>query len=134
VRSAVVNVEVISARAARITGDLSAMVHDVRSGRGSLGAILTDTSLFSKIHQTVVNIETISDTLAVVSGNFSELSGKAIHGKGNVATFVNDTTLVENVNAAVKEIRMTATTTDETLKLLRQSRLLKRYSRRQKKP
>ncbi len=134
VRSAVVNVEVISARAARITGDLSAMVHDVRSGRGSLGAILTDTSLFSKIHQTVVNIETISDTLAVVSGNFSELSGKAIHGKGNVATFVNDTTLVENVNAAVKEIRRTATTTDETLKLLRQSRLLKRYLKRQKKP
>jgi phospholipid/cholesterol/gamma-HCH transport system substrate-binding protein len=134
VRSAVVNVEVISERAARITGDLSAMVHDVRSGKGSFGAILTDTSLFSMIHQTVVNVEAISDTLAIVSGNFSELAGKSVRGRGNVAAFVNDTTLVENVNAAVNEIRMTATTADETLKLLRQSRLLKRYLKRQRKP
>jgi phospholipid/cholesterol/gamma-HCH transport system substrate-binding protein len=133
VRSAVVNVEVTSDNAARITGDLSELVRDVRSGKGSFGAILTDTSLSTKIHQTVVNIESISDTLAIVSGNFSVLSGKLIHGSGNVAAFINDTTLVNNLNNAVTEIKGTAVTTEETLKLLRQSRLLKRYLRREKK-
>jgi phospholipid/cholesterol/gamma-HCH transport system substrate-binding protein len=133
VRSAVVNIELTSQRAARITGDLSAMTEAIRSGKGSVGAILSDTSLFSRIHQTVVNIESISDTLAIVSGNFSSFSHKAIYGKGNVATFVNDTTFVENLNAAVSEIKKTAMSTDETLKLLRESRLLKRYRKRQEK-
>lgn len=133
VRSAVVNIELTSQRAARITGDLSAMTEAIRSGKGSVGAILSDTSLFSRIHQTIVNIESISDTLAIVSGNFSSFSHKAIYGKGNVATFVNDTTFVENLNAAVSEIKKTAMSTDETLKLLRESRLLKRYRKRQEK-
>jgi phospholipid/cholesterol/gamma-HCH transport system substrate-binding protein len=133
IRSAVVNIEVTSARAARITGDLSSIVYDVRSGKGSFGAILTDTSLFSRIHQTIVNVESISDTLAIVSGNFSQFSDKAIHGRGNVATFVNDTTLVGNLNDAVIEIRKTTSTADETIKLLLQSRLLKRYIKRKAK-
>jgi phospholipid/cholesterol/gamma-HCH transport system substrate-binding protein len=134
VRSAVVNIEITSARAARITGDLSALARDVRLGKGSVGAIVTDTSLFANIHQTIVNIDSISDTMAIVSGNLSEWARKAIHGHGNVATFMNDTTFVDNLNQAVTEIRGAATTTDETLKLLRQSRLLKRYLKRQNKP
>jgi phospholipid/cholesterol/gamma-HCH transport system substrate-binding protein len=132
-RSAVVNMEVTSSRAARITGDLSSMVGSVRAGKGSFGAILADTSLFTTIHQTVVNIESITDTLAIVSGNFNEFTNRTLHGRGNLATFVNDTTLVGNLNEAVGEIRKTATTADETMKLLRQSRLLKRYLKRQKK-
>jgi len=115
-----------------MTGDLSALARDDRLGKGSVGAILTDTSLFSRIHQTVVNIDSISDTLAIVSGNLSELSNKTLHG--HVATFMNDTTFVDNLNQAVTEIRGAASTTDETLKLLRQSRLLKRYLKRQNKP
>lgn len=133
VRSAVVNVEITSARAARITGDLSEMVRDVKLGKGSFGAILTDTSIYSKIYQTVVNVESISDTLALVSGNFSVLSDKAIRGNGNMAKFLNDTTLVGNLNDAINEIRSTATTTEETLNLLQQSKLLKRYIKRQSK-
>ena len=132
-KSAVVNIEITSARAARITGDLSQLVAGVKAGRGNVGAILSDTSLYSTIHQTIVTVESISDTLAVVSGNFSTLSRKAIEGNGNVATFVNDTTLVGNVNAAVQEIRSAASSLDETLSLLRESKLLKRYYKRKLK-
>jgi hypothetical protein len=89
--------------------------------------------LYSKIHQTIVTVESISDTLAVVSGNFNTLSRKAISGNGNIATFVNDTTLVVNVNAAVQDIRGAANSLDETLSLLRESRLLQRYYKRQSK-
>jgi hypothetical protein len=78
-------------------------------------------------------VESISDTLAVVSGNFSTLSRKAIEGNGNVAAFVNDTTLVGNVNAAVQEIRGAASSLDETLSLLRESKLLQRYYKRKLK-
>jgi len=133
VKSAVVNIEITSARAARITGDLSELVGGIKAGRGNVGAILSDTSLYSKIHQTIVTVESISDTLAVVSGNFNTLSRKAISGNGNIATFVNDTTLVVNVNAAVQDIRGAANSLDETLSLLRESKLLRRYYKRQSK-
>jgi phospholipid/cholesterol/gamma-HCH transport system substrate-binding protein len=133
VRGAVVNLEITSARTATITGDLQALVGDVRMGRGNLGAIITDTSLYSHIRQTIVNIESISDTLAVVSGDFKLLSQRATRAKGNVATFITDTTFVGNLNAAVNEIRVAAKSADETMNLLGQSRLLKRYKKRQLK-
>ena len=78
-----------------------------------------------------MNIESISDTLALVSGNFNLLSQRATHGKGNVAAFVTDTTFVGNLNAALSEIRTAVKTADETMALLHQSRLLKRYKKRQ---
>ena len=131
--SAAINIEITSANSARITGDLSELVRGVKEGKGNVGAILSDTSLFSNIRQTVVKVESISDTLAVVSGNFSALSRKTITGNGNIATFVNDTTLVGNLNAAVVEIRGAANSLDETLALLRESRLLQRYYKRQSK-
>jgi phospholipid/cholesterol/gamma-HCH transport system substrate-binding protein len=134
VRGAIINLELTSERTAIITGDLKAMVADVRSGKGNIGAIITDTSLYSNIRQTIVNVESISDTLAVVSGNFKLLSQRAIHGNGNVAAFITDTTFVGNLNAAVSEIRMAARTADETITLLQQSRLLKRYKKRQRIP
>jgi hypothetical protein len=80
-----------------------------------------------------VNIESISDTLAVVSGDFKLLSQRATRGNGNVAAFITDTTFVGNLNAAVIEIRMAAKSADETMNLLGQSRLLKRYKKRQLK-
>lgn len=134
VRGAIINLELTSERTAIITGDLKAIVSDVRSGRGNIGAIITDTSLYSSVHQTIVNIESISDTLAVVSGNFNLLSQRATRGNGNVAAFITDTTFVENLNAAVSEIRMAARTADETIALLQESRLLKRYKKRQRIP
>jgi len=133
VMSAAINIEITSANSARITGDLSELVRGVKEGKGNVGAILSDTSLFSNIRQTVVKVESISDTLAVVSGNFSALSRKTLTGNGNIATFVNDTTLVGNLNAAVVEIRGAANSLDETLTLLRESRLLQRYFKRQSK-
>jgi hypothetical protein len=73
----------------------------------------------------------MSDTLALVSGDFKLLSQRMAHGKGNVATFVSDTTFVGNLNAAVNEIRLAAKSADESIRLLGQSRLLKRYKKRQ---
>lgn len=133
VRGAIINLELTSSRTAIITGDLKAMVTDIRSGKGNIGAIITDTSLYSNIRQTIVNIESMSDTLAVVSGDFKLLSQRATRGKGNVATFITDTTFVGNLNAAVNEIRVAAKSADETMELLGQSRLLKRYKKRQVK-
>ena len=133
VRGAIINLELTSSRTAIITGDLKALVADVRSGKGNIGAIITDTSLYSNIRQTIVNIESISDTLAVVSGDFKLLSQRATRGNGNVAAFITDTTFVGNLNAAVIEIRMAAKSADETMNLLGQSRLLKRYKKRQLK-
>ena len=132
-QSAVVNLEVTSARSARITGDLRDLVSNIKDGKGSVGAILTDTSLFASIQHTVVRVESISDTLAMVSGNFKVLTDYLVKGKGNVATFISDTLFVDHLNAAVQEFRGAAATANETMQLLKQSRILKRYYRRREK-
>jgi phospholipid/cholesterol/gamma-HCH transport system substrate-binding protein len=131
VKSTLVNIEVTSENTARITGDLRGLVNDVKSGRGTVGALIADTSIYRQLRQTIVNVELISDTLALVSGNIHDLSLKVVEGKGNVATLVNDTTLVGNINFAVQDIGKAANSLNETLGLLRESRILKRYFKRQ---
>jgi phospholipid/cholesterol/gamma-HCH transport system substrate-binding protein len=133
VRGAVISLNITSERTAEITGDLKAVVRNVRMGKGALGAIIADTSIYSHIRQTIVNIESMSDTLAFVSGDFRLLSQRMTSGNGNVAAFISDTTFVGNLNAALNEIQEVAKSADETMTLLKHSRLLKRYKRRQLK-
>lgn len=133
VRSAVMNIEIASDHTASLTKDLRTMVSDVKSGRGSIGALIVDTSLYATLHRASNNFESISDTLTSAGDNFNQFTRRTMEGKGNLATFINDTTLVPNMNSAVGEIGEAAASLDETLTLLQQSRLMKRYFKRQTK-
>jgi phospholipid/cholesterol/gamma-HCH transport system substrate-binding protein len=133
VRSAIVKVNVVSENSAVITGDLRGLIHDVKNGKGNLGALVTDTSVFDGVRQTVVRLEMMSDTLAMASGNFNRLAVNATSGSGTVAALINDTTLIHDLNRTVISIQGAADGFNNNMALLRQSRLLKRYFKRASK-
>jgi phospholipid/cholesterol/gamma-HCH transport system substrate-binding protein len=133
VRSTVYNIDRVADRAALIGGNLNEILQHVRQGRGTMGALVYDTSIYASLRNTIGNAEILSDTLQAVSGNLLEFSGKVTRGRGNVAAFVNDSLFVDNLDSSAIEITNAARLLNETLLLLRESRLLKRYERRRGK-
>lgn len=51
------NLKVTSENSAKITSDLSAIIAEIRAGRGTIGMLLMDTTLAKNVGQTVVNIK-----------------------------------------------------------------------------
>lgn len=133
VRSTMVNVDRLANRAALIGTNLHVIIDNVRQGRGTIGALVTDTSMYVSLRNTITNAEFISDTLQAISSNLLQLSGKVNRGKGNVATLVNDSLLVGDLDRTVIEIGNAARSLNETLLLLQESRLVKRFERRRER-
>jgi phospholipid/cholesterol/gamma-HCH transport system substrate-binding protein len=133
VRTALVKIGIVTENSAILSGDLRAIASAVRNGEGDLGALITDTSVYAGLRQTVVKLNVIGDTLIVASGNFKELSVAAASGDGLVAALLTDTMLVHEINRAVDSFSDAAEGLNSDLELLNQSRLFKRYKKRQMK-
>lgn len=132
VKSAVVNLKLMSNQGVMVTGDLSQLTRDIRSGKGSIGALITDTILSYKINQTVVNLNMISDTVAIMSGNLSSIVNNLKSGKGSMGILLNDTTLIHDLNKSIKSIDKGATSFDENMEALHYSWPFKKYYKKKK--
>ena len=120
----------MSDRTAIITGDLSKIVNDVQSGKGTMGALLTDTSFSHKLKQTIVNIESVTDSFAIISGNFKSLSEKLKNGNGAVGTLISDTTFVHKLNSSMDNIKKGSENFNENMEALKHSWPFKKYFRK----
>ena len=118
---------------ATITGDLSRITKDIRDGKGSIGALLTDTTMYGGLQQSIVNIKLISDSLALLTGNMNALSAQIKSGEGTVGMLMMDTTFVGNLNASVINLKQGTATFSENMDALKQSVLLRRYFKKQEK-
>lgn len=116
-----------------VTGDLSQLTQNIRNGKGSIGALITDTILSYKVTQTVVNLNKISDTVAIMSGNLSSIVNDLKAGKGTMGILLTDTTLVHDLNQSVKSLDKGAKSFDENMEALHYSWPFKKYYKKKKK-
>lgn len=130
VRGSLVRIQKFSENSAVISGDIKEIVGDIKAGRGTVGALITDSTLFDGLSQSVVKLNLIGDSLLLASGNIKGFAANLNNGNGTMAALINDTLLVHDINNAVRSIHGAANSLDENLRLLKQSRLLKRYARR----
>lgn len=133
VKSAVVNLKLMSNQGVMVTGDLSQLTQNIRNGKGSIGALITDTILSYKVTQTVVNLNKISDTVAIMSGNLSSIVNDLKAGKGTMGILLTDTTLVHDLNQSVKSLDKGAKSFDENMEALHYSWPFKKYYKKKKK-
>jgi phospholipid/cholesterol/gamma-HCH transport system substrate-binding protein len=133
VKSAIVNIKLMSNQSLYITGDLKGITDGIKKGKGTLGALITDTLISSKIKQTVVQLQRLSDTAAIVTGDISHIVKKINQGKGSLGVLLNDTTLIHNLNSSVKSINKGAGTFNEDMEALKVVWPFKKYFKQQKK-
>jgi len=130
-KQALVNIKFTSERTAIITGDLSSIIDGVQSGKGTLGALITDTTMSTMIRQSIVKIKFASDTMAYITGDLRSVSKKIRNGDGAVGTLLMDTTFVHNLNESMENIRKGSQSFNENMEALKKSLLLRKYFKKQ---
>ncbi len=133
IKSAFVNIKVISNQGVMITGNLKDITDGFKSGKGSIGALITDTVISSKIKQTIIKFERISDTAAVLSGNIAAIVKNLKAGKGSAGVLLSDTMLIHNLNKSVSTIDKGAGNFNENMEALKHSWPFKKYFKKMKK-
>ena len=116
-----------------VAGDLSRITKDIRAGKGSIGALITDTTMYGQMQQSIVNIKLVSDRVAILSGDMSVLSGQIKSGEGTIGMLMMDTTFVGNLNASVLSLKAGTANFNEDMEALKHSFLLRKYYKKQAK-
>src|ERR1035437_6362607 len=116
-----------------LTGNLKNISADILKGKGSLGALITDTTLSGRINQVIVKLKRVSDTAAIITGDFSKISNRLEKGQGSMGVLLKDTTFVHNLNTSMNNINKGSVTLNEDLEALRHSWPFKKYFRKKEK-
>jgi len=133
VKSAVVNIKLMSNKSVLITGNINKITENINNGKGSIAALITDTILSYNLKQSVIKLKKISDTSAIISGNISSIVNKINSSKGTIGVLLNDTMLVHNLNKGIISIDNSAGNFNENMKALKYTWPFKKYFKKFKK-
>jgi phospholipid/cholesterol/gamma-HCH transport system substrate-binding protein len=133
VKSAVVNIKLMSNKSVLITGNINKITENINNGKGSIAALITDTTLSYNLKQSFIKLKKISDTSAIISGNISSIINKINSGKGTIGVLLNDTMLVHNLNKGIISLDNGAGNFNENMKALKYTWPFKKYFKKFKK-
>jgi len=140
IRSSVQNIRQATSRAGAMVEDLQTIVSDVKKGKGSLGAILTDSTYIIHMDEAVQKIKTVgeqADTLASEISRFViSFKNELYKGKGVMQTLLKDSSVAVKLNQSLDNIEKGTDAFNQDMEALKSNFLLRGYFRkleRQKK-
>lgn len=137
IRSSLINIQSATARASRLTGDLQLMLSDIKEGKGSLGAIITDTSFALSLKEALLRIGRVgadADSLVnSVKMLTQRLDADLDKGGGTANALLKDSVLAKNMRVSLDNIRQGTNGLNEILDALKKSFLFRGYFRRLEK-
>jgi len=137
IRSSVNNIRLATARAANMIDDLHNLVNDVKNGKGSLGAILTDSSYALNLNEAIQKIKTVgdhADTLAEEINKFvSSVQNDLNNGKGVMNTLLKDSSVVNKLHQSLDNIEKGTDAFNQDMEALKHNFLLRGYFRKLEK-
>lgn len=96
-----------------ITKDFKTVSSAMLQGKGTLGALLTDSLMAERLRQMSINLENASATTARVTSAISQYTSQ-LNNKGTLATeLLTDTTVFSNLKSAVKSLQTTTASAAE---------------------
>lgn len=136
-RISVGNIKSATAKAGDMANNLDVIISDVKSGKGSLGAILMDTSIASNLNDAVLKVNKIAnetDALVVDLNKLVDGIQKDINnGKGTVGALLKDSTLVIKLNSSLENIQQGTNRFNQSMEALKHNFLLRGYFRKLEK-
>lgn len=137
IRSSIVNIRGATQKANTMTKDLHDIVLDIKQGKGSVGALLTDTSYAHNLNEALVklnDIEKDADSLMISFGDVvSGISYDINSGKGAANALLKDTVMVAKLNESLDNIQKGTDKFNENMEALKNNFLLRGYFRKQEK-
>jgi len=131
------NVQLATAKAAAMAGDLQAIVSRVKNGEGSVGAVLTDTAFAVNLNNAILKIRSVgdrADELAVALHEVvADVKQEVHHGKGTVSALLKDSLMVVKINASLDNIQKGTDAFSQNMEALKHNFLFRGYFKKQEK-
>lgn len=136
-RASSISIRRAAANADGMVQDLHAIINDIQSGKGSLGAILTDTAIAYNLNEAVLRIQQVgnhADELANELADFTRgLKNDVNSGKGPAHAILKDSTLVIKLNNSLSNIEKGTEAFNQNMEALKHNFLLRGYFRKLEK-
>ena len=137
IRSSAVNVRLATAKAAGLVDDLHSIVADVKNGKGSLGAILTDSSFAIGLNDAVEKMNNVGTQLDTLSHQLSDFASSLQYhindGKGIVNALLTDSLMRAKVNESLDHIEKGTDAFNQDMEAMKHSFLLRGYFKKHEK-
>lgn len=131
------NVRLATAKAASMIDDLHAIVYNVKNGKGSLGAILTDSSFAINLTEAVRKIDAVgrrADTLTEEINKFvGSVKSDLNNGKGVINALLKDSAMTTKLNQSLDHIEKGTNAFNQDMEALKHNFLLRGYFRKLEK-
>lgn len=136
-RMAVANLRTATGKAGNMVDNLNSVVTDVKNGKGSVGALLTDTSFAKNLNEAVLKIKSVgeeADKLAaeiskVVEGINQDLN----NGSGMANALLKDSMMVIKLNTSLDNIQKGTDGFNQNMEALKHNILFRGYFRKLEK-
>ncbi len=98
-----------------ITNDFKAVSSGLAAGKGSIGKLLTDETMYDQLNATTNILKRVSDNLERLSSNVSSYTSK-LNRDGTLANdLVTDTVIFSKLRATISQLQKVATTSDSVM-------------------
>ncbi|QMW05168.1 MlaD family protein [Spirosoma foliorum] len=105
----------------RVTNDFKELVGNLRKGKGTVGAVLTDSLVAENFKKAMVNLEKASDNTVKITGSVSQFAAR-LNTKGTLAhDLVSDTTVFRRLSRSASRFESAVTAADQSVSTLRQT-------------
>lgn len=137
IRSAATNIRLATAKANLMAGDLESIIAGVKNGKGSVGMLLTDSSLAINLDETIRQVRSsakqIEDLSRDVNTMVTGLQQDLTNGHGPLQAMLRDTVLVDKLSRSLDNIRKGTDGFNQNMEALKHNILFRGYFRKQEK-
>lgn len=137
IKQSALNIKMATAKANDFISGLNEVVAEVQKGKGSLGAILKDTTLAYNLNEAITKIRKVgeeADTLAnEISMAVKNMDNEINHGKGTVHALLKDSMMAAKLNESLINIQKGTDGFNQVMDALKQSFLFRGYFRKLEK-
>jgi len=130
-------VQLATTRAAVMTNDLQSIINSVKNGKGSLGAVLTDTAFAQNLNDAILKIKEVgnkADELAfALNSVIANVQQDVNTGKGPVNALLKDSSMVTKISISLDNIQKGTNAFSENMEALKHNILFRGYFRKQEK-
>lgn len=136
-RSSAANVQQATARAAIVASDLQSIIGSVKNGKGSLGAVLTDTAFAIGLHDAIEKIKGVGDKADELAGSLNSVIAGVKQdyntGKGPVNALFKDSSMVISISKSLDNIQKGTDAFSQNMEALKHNFLFRGYFRKLEK-
>jgi phospholipid/cholesterol/gamma-HCH transport system substrate-binding protein len=109
------------------------LVNQAKTGKGSIGRLINDTSLAGKINKVANDFNVLDDSLSVLIHQLNQIATGINNEKGTIGAVIRDTGMVMQFRESLDNIKKGADNFNQNMEALKHNVLFRRHFRKKEK-